>query len=196
MKIEVNTLSGQTRTLEAEKSDTVASVVEKIDAADWKDPEKRVLSFNGKELENDKTLEDQGITEDSKLTEGAAAEAKASNGAADDAAEAKASNGAAEAKKSDSDGAADDGAPTDDENRTVSQPVSQQEPKAAAEQSQTSAESNGGYTKQMDCRWRQSLQLNVVCQQTLQQEKSEDSLSHTGMMQKMIERGALDLDPN
>lgn len=133
MKIEVNTLSGQTRTLEAEKSDTVASVVEKIDAEDWKDPEKRVLSFNGKELDNDKTLEDQGITEDSTLKEGAAAEAKAS------AAEAKAS--------ADSDGAADDGAPTDDENRTVSQ----KEPKVAAEQSQTSAESNGGYSKQMDC---------------------------------------------
>lgn len=67
MKIFIQPLSGNAITLEVEPSDTIYDVKMKIQERDRVTPEQQYLNFDGKQLENNRTLSYYHIQEESKL---------------------------------------------------------------------------------------------------------------------------------
>ena len=67
MHIFVKILTGQIITLNVEASDTIRSIKEKIQDNDPIPPDQQSLVFEGKQLEDDRTLENYMIENDSTL---------------------------------------------------------------------------------------------------------------------------------
>ena len=67
-RIHVKTLTGKTITLEVEASDTIGIVKVKIQDKEGIPPDQQRLMYTGEELEDDHTLDDCNVKEESKLT--------------------------------------------------------------------------------------------------------------------------------
>ena len=66
-QIQIKSINGKTRTIEVEKTDTVAQIKTKIQEKEGILPSEQRLIFAGKNLEDNRTMEDYNITADTTL---------------------------------------------------------------------------------------------------------------------------------
>lgn len=66
-QIQIKSINGKTRTIEVEKTDTVMQIKEKIQDKEGILPTEQRLIYAGKNLEDNRTMEDYNITTDSTL---------------------------------------------------------------------------------------------------------------------------------
>ena len=66
-QIFIKTLQGKTMTIEVSDSDTIGTIKQKIQDKEGIPPDQQRLVFNGKQLEDDKTIEDYAIEENANI---------------------------------------------------------------------------------------------------------------------------------
>ena len=66
-QIFVKSISGQTRTVEVEQTDTIRSIKQKIQDKEGIVPDQQRLIFAGKNLEDDKTVQDYNLVKDATI---------------------------------------------------------------------------------------------------------------------------------
>lgn len=67
LQLFIKSIDGKTRTINVDPTDTIATVKEKIRDKEGIDPEEQRLIYAGKNLMDDKTIEDYNISNESTL---------------------------------------------------------------------------------------------------------------------------------